>query len=510
MKKFNFNYVTVLLGVLMMVFITSCKDDNGEETIDYTPVLNKNFSFTVNANDVVFTTTIPGNVWFTVEGTDYPTVDKTVTVNLPLKGTYSVTCSTLGSGVTLTSAAFDVVIAADDLSFLEEGIWKALTGGADGNKVWRLDDFMSVGGNEYNKFFTSALKYYQFTGDGDASSWHNGGHNLYKGDWTGFAAHNVNDSGPEIGTITFNGVTRKAKLVMESGVDLSNGETSASYEVEGSMSLTIQSEAYGYKTDLESEYGMTFSDEWAKLSFVAPVRMPLDKGRVKLGEFTDETLYNVAIISCTDSALIVSVERVYEADGSENHCRLLYNFICDNYEYTYDDPDLAEVFTYTEPVKTSFTANDLVGTWKYADMPQGWIAWDAAGDQGTNIPAHMFGKWDTREQVVADLTSWGFTDPDAVFTAAEGNTYVFNNDGTCTLNGVANTYTVANGVITFGTALAGTEWSLCWLALSGTELKAIDVQYYGDAVEAYTPLGIWIGQQNEAKNEYKAVQLVKQ
>ncbi|MFT3751450.1 MAG: hypothetical protein QM800_00675 [Paludibacter sp.] len=99
------------------------------------------------------------------------------------------------------------------------------------------------------------------------------------------------------------------------------------------------------------------------------------------------------------------------------------------------------------------------------------------------------------------LAEWG--GDVSVFAATAGNTYVFNSNGTCTLNGIANTYSVANGVITFGTDLTN-EFSLVWITLTGKVVKIADPKA-GTALN-----GLWLGQQNDAKNEYKAVHIVKQ
>ena len=138
------NYSKRLLQALMVVpllLAMSCgDDDNDAPTInEFLPILNTNFSFTVEGNAVEFTTTLTGNVWVTVNEVNHPFVDRAVTVNLPQMGTYSFTCSSQGSGDVLTSDPFDVVIEEDDLGFLNRGLWLSLSGGANQTKTWRMD-----------------------------------------------------------------------------------------------------------------------------------------------------------------------------------------------------------------------------------------------------------------------------------------------------------------------------------------------------------------------------------
>lgn len=516
------NQITRFLTIfgLAAVLFTGCKDEETGPTF-HTPVLNEDFTIDVDSNDVTFYCSMEkatAVVWI-LSNTDEPVTENPATVNFPVKGTYSVICGVSDGGDYLYSDTAKFVITDSDLTYLEEGFWKALTGGIEGGKVWRLDDFMSTGGNEYNKYFTSALKYYQYTGDGDASSWNNGGHNLYESDWSSWAKNAVNDSGPEIGTITFDGAAGTATLTMEDGVDIATGTSGQTFTITGEVDIEVQDDAYGYKGALDTLYGFTLSDEWAYVSFSSPLRMPMDKARLLVPEYTttdDGTLYNIKIVSCTDSALMISVNRVYEADGTESDCQLLYNYICDDYTYTYDDPDAQESFTFSEDesVNTAFTKDDLVGTWKLAQVPTGWIQFNQTGDQGTVIPTYLYEKWDTRAECVATLESWGLSSIDSAFTANEDNSYVFNSDGSCTLNGVANTFTVADGVITLGTDLAETEFSIgySWMSnvLTGTEIKVIDVTHYTSEVTEYTPEGTWIGQKNGDKDEFTGFQLVKQ
>jgi hypothetical protein len=104
-----------------------------------------------------------------------------------------------------------------------------------------------------------------------------------------------------------------------------------------------------------------------------------------------------------------------------------------------------------------------------------------------------------------DFTYWNGK---RTFANADQNIYVFNADGTCSLNGIANTYKVANGTITFGTPLTGKEWNLVYISLTGSSVNVLNVTSIGTT--AYTSNGIWIGQKNGDKNEDMAVQLVKQ
>lgn len=206
---------------------------------------------------------------------------------------------------------------------------------------------------------------------------------------------------------------------------------------------------------------------------------------------------NLVILSLTANQLMVGVRRT----NSEGDYLYVWNFVSDDYANSYKPP----VVNYAEPIKDTFTKNDLVGTWRYSTVSQNWISWEVSGS-GTG--GSQENNWTSRAGMIKDLSGWGASNAATTFATADQNIYVFNSDGTCSLNGIANTYTVSNGTITFGTPLAGTEWSLVWIGLSGSSVNVLNVTSIG--TDPYTSNGIWIGQRNGTKNEDAAVQLVKQ
>ncbi len=475
MKKISFSLISLILGLLMLAVLPSCdKDENEDPTAAYKPVINKNFSFTVDGNNVNFATTMAGNVWFSSNGVDYQTVDKKVTVKLPLKGTYSFTCSSLGSGSTLTSDAFEVAIAADDLSFLETGLWKDLTGGSAGGKHWVLDS--------QKVYFHNPLDFY---GDADAG----GAADNVWGPWGGTSLYDWGSS-PENGFITFNGVTGVATLTLD-GVAKTGTFNLTVYDRAADF-LTLTDGKSLWENMITGKYSKlgTLSTQMADLVMTGDVRFPLDRSRMAENQFLVPDLQNVKLMHVSDSALVLRVKRSFEgADQHASTCWLLYNFICK--EYNYPLPQAL-----SQPVKTDFTAANLVGTWKYdANVPFDWIGW--AGAKRLN-------SFTNHAEIVA--TGWAATQEQ--LDAAADDVFVFNNDGTCTLNGVANTYTYAQGKITFGTDLT-TELGINFIALTGKEIFVIDVKKNNDDTD-HTYNGVWLGQQNEGKDESKTVHLVKQ
>jgi hypothetical protein len=451
MKKMNFKLLAMIISALVLVFVSSCKKDDEQPTVDYTPVLNSNFHFTVNGNNVVFTTTISGNVWFTLDGVDYPTIDKTVTVFLATAGTYSFTCSTLGSGQTETSDPFDVVITQNDLSFLDEGVWKLLTGGQGHSKTWVLD--IDAEGQVTNLWFAPVA--YSGANDDPYFYW-----DYIPTDSTDVSYLNWSPKysdntwlmpAKDYGTMTFNANDQTVTTVRPNEL-------------------------------VTSETGTVAIDLDKMLMTLTGTVIPRDSGRI-----TDvEDWQNYRIYKITENSLSLGVKRVLDG-GNPGPWVVLYNFVTKSYKDAYVPPPPVEFF---QPVVTTFTKDDLVGTWIYDTIPFDWIGWELS---------NLLNNFATPEAIVA--TGWAATQEQ--LDAAATQEFVFNSDGTCTLNGVANTYTVSEGRITFGTELGAADLAINYVALTGTEVYVIDLKV------PETHEGIWIGQQNDVKKESKSLHMVK-
>ncbi|WP_026473362.1 hypothetical protein [Alkaliflexus imshenetskii] len=480
MRKMSFKLLIALAGVMMLAF-SACKDDKDDPKEDPTssvPVINVDFSFVVTGNSVSFATTRTGNVWFRNEdaATNYNVVDGQVVVQLPLKGTYQFTCNVLAAGITLTSEPFDVVIENDDLAFLDEGMWLFLSGGANKTKTWRMD----IDENGKSLYFDGPIYYsgddidpywawdvlesqlpYDLQGKSMATffNWSP----VYKENTWLMPAENY-------GTITFNATAGTISIVR-------NGET--------------------------CNNNFSFNPETMKLN-ISDCIIPVDNMRIDEGQFPD--MSELRIFSLTEHSMQIGVKRVYEGeneDGSKKESKwvVVYNFIVEGHEY------VKEEFAYTEPVKTSFKSEDLVGTWKFDPVMQDWIGWHAVGDMGTIKEASRLNAWTNTADMATTLAGWGAADAADTFAAASSKEFVFNADGSCVLAGKSNTFTVENGVITFGDDLTD-EFALVWISLEGKIVKVLDVKKDADGND-YSTSGIWIGQQNDGKNESYAVHLIK-
>lgn len=486
MKKVNI-LASALVLLLAVVFVSSCKkdDDTTTETPAVVkPILGTNFNYTVADNIVSFTTTMTGNVWWTSNGTDYAAVDQKAEVVYAEAGTYSFTCSVLSNGKTETSEAFDVEVLVGDPSVFDTEYWINLTGGYGQSKAWVLDVEAKVHTSPLS-FLGTSWDFVEGACGDDLDCW-NWDPDLaftfdpdsanVRMDWPGTEGY---------GEMTFDlidgkhFIADKKKEAAESGTYTLNWDT-RTITTTGATILRSYKPFAQVKDDPNCE-----GDD-------CPTH--LEDGIVGISDWN-----NIKIYALTDSVLRVAVSRDQDVHG-EGVAWLIYNFVSKD---VYESIIITPPPTYYEPINTDFTASDLVGIWTVGDIAQDWIGWPETGSEGGT----RLNSWTNRTEMTETLVGWGASDAQEVFDAADLKIYSFNDDGTCDLGGVANTYSVTDGVITFGTELSE-EFSLVWISLPGTVVNVLDVQF-DNAGNAYPTDGIWLGQQNDGKNESKSVHLIK-
>lgn len=507
MKKIR-NLLTLIIGIVV-VALTSC---NSEEPDTFgKPVLNKDFTVTVDGNNVSLSCTnkaVTSALWEVSDGSQY--TDKISTAYLPLAGDYSVVLSVSNGGDYISADTVKFTIASNDEAYFNTGILKSLTGGTGATKTWVLDvaevvtQFIDDAGNittssaYKSKYFHNPLDFYGDATAGlgsDGTSWGPwGGTNIY--DWGGT---------PENGSISFD-ATGQCTLTLDGVVATGRYGIKKYDRPTDIISPALADGNTLWQNMLTGKYSYlgSLSSEMADIKFASGMRFPMDKGRITNddnetypSQFLTSDLENVTIIHCSDSALVVRVKRTYEGD-KESKCWLLYNYIVKEYNYP-------TTKTYTHPVKTIADA-DLTGTWKLAPVPANWIGWAAKNQLNT---------WADGTAMNATFDSWGQTNTTEKLNASQSVSIVFNTDHSCTISDFVfntetalvettnynTTYSVNAGYITFGDDVVITGYT-GMISLTGTHVYALDVSDSSD--------GLWIGQNNESKEESKAVHLIKQ
>jgi len=457
-----FKILSISFGLALLLPACTPKDYELGSLMDKSTL---KFSITQNASDsnmIILKSLTPGVTpqWITPLGRSTRMQD---TCKIPFSGTYKFIYGVESNGGLVQADTVTVNITSNNLSYVNDPLWTKLSGGVGNSKTWYLD----LNASAVCKYFAGPLYFY-----GTYDNWET--------------------------------VTNKVKA--PTGADSWNwcpdyaGNTWLMTAADfGSMTFDLKNGAHAiieHKTISArgTEHGTYMLDQNAHTLKITDAAILHDSG--KDGIVTQWG--NCKVLSLTDNTMQLAVLR---DNSSEGKCLLVYNFISKDYS----DNWVPKVVKYSEPIKDSFTKADLVGTWRYGLVAQSWIGWEVAG---SGKGGSLLNSWNTRTDMVNTLKGWGATDAATTFANADTCLYVFKADGTCTLNGVANTYTVANGVITFGTPLTGTEWSLVWISLTGNSVNVLNVTTMG--TDAYTSNGIWIGIRNGTKNEDQAVQLIKQ
>ncbi len=558
MKKMSFKSFMSYLGTLLVLIAltTSCKDDdNGDKggSSTTTPVLDENFEMSVAQGDNIVTFTVsadytPSDIWVTDTATQTTStfVDGVCEVFIPIAGDYVYTCTATVGGIDYTSEPFTITIDETNTEFLTKGIWNSLTGGANGNRVWRLDltEFVakSIGddGVETNvstygsEYFHCALDFY---GDDEAGALGDNEDGT-SNDWGPWGGTNIYGWGgtPEIGTISFDGLTGMVTLTLTDGVEadgylnLTKDEddaweanpTERTGTFTNSFSMQYEDRPADFSSNINDNGTMrtlwehmllyqysylgSLSDEVGYVKFSDGLRFPMDKGRVGEGQFLEYDLKNVMIIHCSDTALVLRVKRTYEGfddDGNrkENSCWLLYNYVNDGFTYTSESTSLYN----TEVVDATVTTASISGDYKLAPLAGEWVNWSSKD---------IYNSY-TAETMASTFASWGATNTDEKYAACQKSTISFDGTGNATINDVTyvdgaevtttytTTYSVTNGYITFGETVTITGFT-DMITLSGTNMYVITTPASG------TEGSLWLGQNNGTKEESTAVQLIKQ
>jgi hypothetical protein len=526
MNKLKFYLSAAALGLLMVSSFVGCKDDPKDEPapVSTKPELGTNFKFEISnsgeGNDVTFTS------WLNVS-TNATSTDAVYKVNIPKQGDYKFVFSVMVDGTFVPSDTFKVTIKNTDVSFLNSGVWKALTGGPTGNKVWYLDlgtittttiddaGVTTTTSVQKSSFFHNPLDFY-----GDAEI--GGSATNVWGPWGGTDLYGWGGT-PEVGEISFNGVTGKVKLVLTDGVNADGtailndkkeyeyGKNATAkvgtFESTFSMITSPRDPNFLTLTDGKSlwenmitgkySYLGSLSAETATLTMNDGVRFPMDKGRVGEQEFTAADLSNIMIMHASDSALVVRVKRSFEGyDATGVHkastCWLLYNYVVKGYEYT--------KAPLTHPVK-ALTASNLEGTWKLAAVPGNWISWSTKAVMNT---------WADGAAMNTTFEGWSITNTAEKLAAStkvsltfSGNNVTIHDvtfDGTAeVVKDYTTTYAIKDGYITFASDITINGYTAT-LTLSGKNVYVMDVTGSD---------GIWLGQNNGTKEESVGIHLVK-
>ncbi|MCO4291573.1 hypothetical protein NF867_01680 [Solitalea sp. MAHUQ-68] len=456
LKKFIW---VVLIGIS---FITSCQ----KETYDLGRMLDKSeIKFEVvqdlvtdpGGNTVILINKTPETVAMWDYGTGKSNRDRD-TIRFAFKGDYTVKYSAMTAGGVVEMDPVTVKVTADNLSYVNDPLWIALSGGPGNEKTWILDIKA--------QYFDGPLYFY-----GTNNGWLEGGNaGCYGADcWNWNPVYKDNtwlmDNG-DYGTLTFNlkgGPFVKANHLMLP----SRGQESGTYYLDKDNKTLTMTGA----TPLHDANRDGCVAAWG----------------------------NIKVMSLTATTMQLAVLRT----SCEGPCLLVYNFVSKEYSDNWTPPPPPVGNNFDEGFNPKFETGELLNMITSSSM-RTW-ALDASGN-----PVDWIGKgkgWTTGQ---ADSRDWGWND--SWVTAATNSWIKFEKNGlkyTRNQNGTITTGTFSINESTNEINLGSNtliQNSGSWMNPTQTTIKVVKA-FKGDEATK----GIWFGTAYDSgKDEWLAFHYIMQ
>lgn len=470
------NRIKIISSVLLaFVFLaTSCLQEDHElgEVLDKSEIdfeVLQDRATDPGGNTVILKNNTPGTVsmWDYGTGRSNRTQD---TVRFAFKGEYVIKFSAMTAGGIVDLDPITVVVTDDNLNYVNDPLWTALSGGVGNEKTWLMD----ANANTESKFFTSPV---YFAGMDNAYG------TLAEDEQSLFWSKvcQVPD-GPNCWTYEPN---YKSDTWAAAAVDY------------GSMTFSLKGGPF-VKTDhkgvsgVNTESGTFFLDVNAKTLTITDAT-PLT---VSYGPSDAATLNNARVISLTENTMQLAFK-----NKSKNEYFVI-NYISKEYSDNWvpeDQPD--PNFDFGDQSDLLAVSTSTTKTWKFdLQVPYNW----------TDLTGKLLNAWSTRADIVA--TGWApYGDADvakiddaSISFSADGKVVVTQDNGTS----AEGTYTIdeATNMITFKDVTPSINIA-SWVTATTTannQWKIVKVEKSTSGAVT----GIWFGQRNSDKAEYMVFHFV--
>ena len=444
------------------LFITSCEDDTpglgrklDKSELDFDVI--QELSIDPGGNTVIMRNNTPGTVsmWDYGTGRSNKVQD---TVRYPFTGEYTIKFSALTRGGVVMADSVVIQVTEDNLNYVNDPLWTALSGGVGNEKTWLLD----LDANGVSKYYKGPVYF-----SGDELQWQLGcataGGNCwtYEPDWAGNQW--VADKG-DYGSMTFSldggpFVTVDHKMPPYAGV-----HQEGTYFLDANARTLTMTDA------------MVLQNSWA---------------------VNDVASFTVGkLISLTEHTMQIAYHHKTKTEF------MIFNFISKEYSDNWVPEGPVEDPNFDHGDQGEILAISSSKTWKFdLQVPYNWIG----------LEGEMLNAWNSRADIIA--TGWApYGDSDvagiddaAITFFANGNVVVKQDNGTT----AEGTYTIdeETNIITFD-GITPELPIASWVVANTTEdnqWKIIKVErdVLTDAV-----VGIWFGKRDPVKPEYMAFHFV--
>jgi len=471
MKKTKILIASFLIFGIIGFLISSCEPETyslgkspDKSQIQYEIV--QDFTVDPGGNTVIMTNLTDGVVITWDYGTGKSN-KKTETVKYAFKGEYTIKVSAVTAGGIVELDPVTITVTDDNLNYVNDPLWTALSGGVGNSKTWVLD--LDASGT--CKYFVGPMYFY-----GTDNGWLEGGDSgcygsdcwNWNADWKGNSWVFPNGA-EDFGTMTFS--------------------------LEGGPYVTTNNLSTG-----TNESGTYFLDKDAHTLSFTNASMLHDSGNQDCVESWTEA----KVFSLTEDTMQLGV---YRKDSCGGRVLLVFNFISKDYSDNWVPQDLPDPDPSID--LNGGTVGDLLSTtttttktWHMSpDTPFNW----------TDLNGSFLNSWNS----VADYESagWpGFTSADQATVVK--NKITFSNDGSVTTvdsNGVesSGTYVTEEGtnIITFTGITPSFPIGNSWARAETTSLNQWKI--VKTAVTGTKVTDLWFGKRDETgKNEYMVFHFV--
>ncbi|WP_308991028.1 hypothetical protein QLS71_009335 [Mariniflexile litorale] len=455
----------MLLGMLFLIASCAPETHSLDKVLDKSEIdfeIIQDFSADPGGNTVIMTNKTNGVklTWDYVTGRSDKKVE---TVKYAFKGDYTIKIIATTAGGIVELDPVTITVTDDNLNYVDDPLWSALTGGVGHSKTWVLD----LDAEGVSKYFDGPMYFY-----GTDNAWLEGGDEGCYGEdcwnWSPEWAGNewIATKG-DYGTMTFS-LDGGPFMTTNHLMIPSYGEESGTYFLDIDTKTLTTTDA----TILHTNENEACVDNWRRMK----------------------------IFSLTENTLQVGVLRKDSCDGPAT---LVFNFITKEYSDNWVPEDLPDP---NPPIDLNGgTVDDLLSvtsttskTWSLSpDNPFNW----------TDLNGVFLNDWNT----VDDYPGWtGYTAADQATVI--NNKITFADDGTVsTINsegvensGMYSTSTDGTNVISFtgitptfniggitATTTSQNQWKIIKTGLTGT-----------------TVTDLWFGKRDEVKSEYTVFHFV--
>lgn len=463
--------------LLTLVAFTSCSDDDYKlgtlpDKSEITYDLYQDLNLDPGGNTVILKNTTPETIltWNYGTGKSTKAVD---TIHYAFKGDYTINITATTDGGLVYLDPVTVAVTEDNLNYVNDPLWTALSGGVGESKTWVLD----LTEDGLSKYFTGPLSFY-----GTSNGWLEEG-NEWDGGATGCYGDDCWNWDPEYadwllplgdyGTMTFS---------LDGGAIFTNVKP---------MEGNIQ-ENGTYYLDVDNKM-LTIND--------ASILRGYKANNAGLAGVSDWTNYTV--LSLDENTMQLGVIRDKDIDG-EGPAMLVYNFISKDYSDNWVPEDIIPEID--EGFNPTFQSGELLQILTGGPAAGRFWKLDGSGNPVDWIAGGI--GWTTSS---ADSYDWGWND---TWTETAANSWIrFDQYG-----GSQNYYKNENGIETKGTFTINADTNEVMLSDSAT-LIGVEGHWMSPTTSTLTVIkavpdtfqstGLWFGTSYDAsKDEWLAFHYV--